>query len=294
MDAYALVCQSGNDCTALDRQIFSEMVGRDKELNTLELQVNKAISGEGSVINIIGEAGIGKSRLIAELRNSSAMKRVTLLEGRAISIGRNLSFHPIINLLRNWARIKEDDTSITAISKLETAIRNVCPEDTNEIFPFVATLMGMKLSGRHAERVKGIEGEALEKLIFKNLRDLLIKATELAPLVIVVEDLHWSDTSSLELLESLFRLAETRQIVFINVFRPNYPETGDRIIETIKEKLPVYYVEISLKPLNDLMGETLINNMLNIKGLQHAIVDQNYPAFGREPFFHRGSGAVVY
>ncbi|MBC2716483.1 MAG: AAA family ATPase [Desulfobacteraceae bacterium] len=269
----------------LERQIYSEMVGRDNDLNKLELQVNKAVDGEGSIVNVIGEAGIGKSRLIAELRNSSAMKRITLLEGRAISIGRNLSFHPIINLLKHWARIKDEDTSVSALSKLETAIRSICPEDTNEIFPFVATLMGMKLSGRHAERVKGIEGESLEKLIFKNMRNFLIKSTELTPLVIVTEDLHWADTSTIELLESLFRLAEAQRILFINVFRPNHPETGDKIIETIKEKLPVYYVEINLQPLNEQMSETLINNMLNIKGLQHAVVDQIIQRSGGNPFF---------
>ena len=111
LNAYALGGQTEKSCSGLDRQIFSEMVGRGRDLNTLELQVNKAINGEGSIVNVIGEAGIGKSRLIAELRNSSVMKRITLLEGRAISIGRNLSFHPIINLLKLWARIKEEDNS---------------------------------------------------------------------------------------------------------------------------------------------------------------------------------------
>ena len=285
VDAYSLVGQYEKTCTGLDRQIFSAMVGRDQELNKLELQVTKAVSGEGSIINVIGEAGIGKSRLIAEMRNSSVMKRITLLEGRAISIGRNLSFHPIINLLKHWAQINDKDTSVSALGKLETAIRSICPEDTNEIFPFVATLMGMKLSGRHAERVSGIEGEALEKLIFKNMRDLLIRSTELTPLVVVIEDLHWADTSSIELLESMFRLAETRRIVFINVFRPNHLETGDRIIETIKKNLLVYYVEIKLQPLNEQMGETLIHNMLKIKGLQHAVVDQIIQRAGGNPFF---------
>ncbi|MBC2713945.1 MAG: AAA family ATPase [Desulfobacteraceae bacterium] len=286
LDVYELIkAKVDRPRLGLERQIYSEMVGRDNDLNKLELQVNKASSGEGSIVNIIGEAGIGKSRLIAELRNSSVMKRITLLEGRAISIGRNLSFHPIINLLKHWSRIKEDDNSSTAISKLETAIRSVCPEDTDEIFAFVATLMGMKLSGRHAERLKGIEGEGLEKLILKNVKDLIIKSTELTPLVIVTEDLHWADTSSIELLESLFTLAETQRILFINVFRPNHPETGDRIVETIKEKLPVYYVEVNLKPLNEQMSETLINNMLNIRGLQLAVVDQIILRSGGNPFF---------
>ena len=286
LDVYVLIKEKiDRPRLGLERQIFSEMLGRDKELNKLELQINKAIDGEGSIVNVIGEAGIGKSRLIAELRNSMAMKRVTLLEGRAISVGRNLSFYPIINLFKYWGHIQEEDSSAAALSKLETAIKNVCHEEASNIFPFVATLMGMKLAGRHAERVKGIEGEALEKLIFKNIRDLLIKSTELTPIVIVIEDLHWADTSSIELLQSLFRLAENRRIIFINVFRPNYPETGDRIIETIKETLPVYYVEIHLQPLNEQMGETLINNMLKIKGLQQAVVDQIIQRAGGNPFF---------
>ena len=99
------------------------MVGRDKELDRLEFQVMKAINGEGSVVNVIGEAGIGKSRLIAELKKSHIMKRVTLLEGRAISIGKNLSFHPIIDLLKQWAGIAEDDSEAAAFDKLEKAIR---------------------------------------------------------------------------------------------------------------------------------------------------------------------------
>ncbi|MBC2716713.1 MAG: AAA family ATPase [Desulfobacteraceae bacterium] len=286
LDVYELIkAKVDRPRLGLERQIYSEMVGRDNDLSKLELQVMKAANGEGSIVNVIGEAGIGKSRLIAELKNREVVKRTTLLEGRAISIGRNLSFHPIINLFKHWARIKEDDNSSTALSKLETAIRSVCPEDTNEIFPFVATLMGMKLSGRHAERVKGIEGEALEKLIFKNMRDFLIKSTDLTPLIIVIEDLHWADTSSIELLEALSSLAETQRILFINVFRPNHLETGDRIIETIKEKLPVYYVEINLQPLNEQMSEMLINNMLNIRGLQHAMVDQIIQRSGGNPFF---------
>ncbi len=150
------------------------MVGRDNELAKLELQVLKAINEEGSVMNVIGEAGIGKSRLIAELKKCDIMKRVMVLEGRAISIGKNLQFHPIIDLFKNWADIFEDDSQTRAFNKLEQAVRTVHPEETDEILPFVATLMGMKLKDRYAERIEGIEGEALEKLIVKNVRELVI------------------------------------------------------------------------------------------------------------------------
>jgi class 3 adenylate cyclase len=92
-----------------ERMIYSEMIGREGELDRLELQVSKLINGAGSVVSIIGEAGIGKSRLIAELKKREIMSRATFVEGRAISMGRNLSFHPIIEILKQWASIKEDD-----------------------------------------------------------------------------------------------------------------------------------------------------------------------------------------
>ena len=268
-----------------ERMIYSEMVGRNKELDRLELQVMKAINGAGSIVNIIGEAGIGKSRLVAELKKREVMKKVTLFEGRAISIGRNLSFHPIIDLLKQWARIRADDGEAMAFGKLEAAVRNLYPQDTDEVLPFIATLMGMKPSGRYAERIKGIEGKALEKLILKNVRELLSKTTELTPLVIILEDLHWADTSSLELMESLFRLSETRRILFVNVFRPGYENTVNRVIDAIKEKLPVYYVEILIEPLDDQISETLINSILQMSGLHHAVIGQIVRRTGGNPFF---------
>ena len=283
-----------------ERRIYSEMVGRNDHLDKLELQVMKAINGKGSVVNIIGEAGIGKSRLVAELKRREIIKKVTLNEGRAISIGKNLSFHPIIDFFKQWAQIREDDPEPTAFNKLEATIRSLVPQEYGEILPFVATLMGMKLSGNYAQRVKGIEGEALEKLILKSLRELLIRAAKRTPLVVVIEDLHWADTSSIELLESLFRLAETERILFINVFRPGFRETGERIVETIANKLSVYYVEIMMEPLDEKVSEVLISNMLNISELHHAVIGRIVQRVGGNPFFIEevvrsfiDSGAIV-
>jgi len=269
----------------LERRIYSEIVGRDKELNKLALQLAKAIDGDGSVVNIIGEAGMGKSRLFAEVKNLDPLKRVMLLEGKAISIGRNLAFHPIIDLLKHWIRIGENDSEATALSKLESAVQGVCRENADEIIPFLATLMGMKFLGRYSERIAGIEGEALEKLIVKNIRDLLSKASELIPIVIVMEDLHWADTSSIELLESLFNLAESQSILFVNLFRPDHEETGERIVATLTEKLSVDHFEIVLKSLDESMSEKLISNMLHIGDLDYTIKNKIIERTGGNPFF---------
>ncbi len=268
-----------------EQMLHSEMIGREHELNQLVFQVSKAISGMGSVVNIIGEAGIGKSRLLAELKKLDIIDQVSFLEGRAISIGRKLSYYPVTNIFKQWAQIKTDDGETTALSKLEIAVRNVCPEDSHEILPFVATLMGMTLTGKYAERVKGIEGESLEKLILKNVRTLLVRASKAMPLVIVAEDLHWADKSSIELLGSLYRLAETQKIVFINIFRPIDIKTGLRISEIIREKLPENYIDIALTPLNEMTSRSFITGLLTLSYRLQNIIDQIIRRAGGNPFF---------
>jgi len=269
-----------------EMQVSSEMVGRDQELAKLELHILKAVNGKGSVVNVFGEPGVGKSRLLAELRQRDVISRVSFLEGRSISIGKNLSFHPIIDLFKQWATIKGNDTQAEASNRLETTIRRVCGDEADEIFPFVATLMGMKLSGKHSQRVDGIEGEALEKLILKNVRELLIRSSALIPVVIVMEDLHWADTTSLELLESLFRLTRNHRVVFINVFRPGYWKGDDRKVETLPEWLPdADFAEVAIKPLDRQTGEALVNSMLQVKGLPHTVKQQIVDRAGGNPFF---------
>ena len=273
------------DRTALDRMIFSKMVGRDKELSMMELLVSKGIEGEGTIINVIGEAGIGKSRLIAELKRKEVIKRVTLLEGRALSIGKNLSFHPIIDLLKNWAGIEETDNENECREKLIKTIESIHREKTSEIFPFTATLMGITLTGNHAKRVKDIKSDALSKFILKNLRDLFAAASGKKPLVIIIEDLHWADKSSIEMLESLFKLVERYSVLFINVFRPRYKDTSERLNKKIKKSYGQHCFDITLQALNEDQSEILVQNFLKIDGMPQHIRQQIIERSCGNPFF---------
>jgi class 3 adenylate cyclase len=268
-----------------ERMIYSRLIGRREELARIERQLMKVINGEGSVINIIGEAGIGKSRLVAELKKREVLQRVIVLEGRAVAIGRNLGLHPIIDILRQWSRIRHDDSEPVAFSKLESALQRIFPEEWGTRLPIMAALMGLRPAGHYARPAINIEGESLKKLIQANVRELLVRTANQMPMVIITEDLHWSDTSSIELLASLFDLSKTERIVFINLFRPGFKETGERLVESLHERPSLDCVEIRLDPLDARRCETLIRNMLSHSVLEHAITDQIVNRAGGNPYF---------
>ncbi|MFC2155523.1 protein kinase [Acidobacteriota bacterium] len=249
------------------RMIHSKMVGRNNELDLLKFHVLKLLNAEGSIISVVGEAGIGKSRLIAEFKKIEALKKVTLLEGRASSTGKNLSYHPLIEIIKNWADITEEDSDIESLSRLETAVTAIYPEGTDEVFPFLATIMGLELTGKYAERLKGIEATSLEKLILKNIREFIVNAVETGSVVFVLEDLHWADVSTVELLESLFSLVESHPILVINVLRPNYYDTGERILKTLRQRYGSIHQEIHLDSLDEKECESLISNLIKVSSL---------------------------
>jgi serine/threonine protein kinase/tetratricopeptide (TPR) repeat protein len=268
-----------------DRVIHSDLVGRKEELDKLEYLLLKAINGEGSIVSIIAEAGIGKSRLISEFKKKEIFQRVNLLEGKALSTQRNVSFYPIISILKQWAQINENDNESQAFSKLEHSISSRFDEEANEIVPFIATLMGFNLTGEYEKRVNEVSSEALSKLIQKSMRNLILKGSQLKPVIFIVEDIHWADLSSIELLQSLLRLAENNKILFVSTMRPDFPETGDKIISTIKDKYSAFYSEMKLKPLNHEDCQILLQNLLKIQDLPIQLRNSISKSTEGNPFF---------
>jgi len=268
-----------------ERKIASEMVGRGREAGQLESLIKKLIAGKGSVVNIVGKAGIGKSRLVAEMKVQPLMEKALLLEGRAMSTGKNLSYHPIIDLLKSWADISEDDPPAVSSEKLQKRIIYFAAERADEIYPFIGTMMGLPLEGKHKERVKGIEGEALEKLILKNLRDLIISAAKDKPRIYLIEDMHWADSSSLTMFESLYKLSQNHPVMFINVLRPGYKESGDYILKWLVDNLPGDNITINVSPLADGESGELINNLLKKVSLPEKVASTIIRKTEGNPFF---------
>jgi tetratricopeptide (TPR) repeat protein len=261
------------------------LIGRDAELRQLRQCIGRVLRGDGGIVSLVGEAGIGKSRLVREGLASDDARQATLLIGRSLSVGRSFSFHPFADLLRGWADIPRDADEDQTLSRLDESVRGLCGDETDEIVPFVASLMGLRPTAAHAARLDGIEGEALERLVFKSMRTLFVHLASKQPLVLFFEDLHWADRSSVQLLEFLLRLVSERPILFIHAFRPEYADSGQRILEVARAQYPLQHRLIPLRPLDGSQCTELIQSLLRSEHLPPAVVELIGSKAEGSPFF---------
>lgn len=238
------------------------LVGRRDELNRLDEAWTRVLRGDGCIVSVIGDAGMGKSRLIAEWASRADIGAARRLDARSLSVGHGLRFHPFTDLLRHWLELHEEDSGEVALARLERALRELFGDGMSEIAPFLGMMMGLRLSGAHAERVQGIEGEALEKLIVQSMRTLLRRLGQDRPLVVVFEDLHWADHSSIALLESLLRLVADTPILFVHAFRPDFPDSSGRIHDAACRRHPLHHLEIRLPRLDERQCGQLIASLV--------------------------------
>jgi class 3 adenylate cyclase/tetratricopeptide (TPR) repeat protein/type II secretory pathway predicted ATPase ExeA len=254
-----------------ERQVFSTLVGRDQELEQLKDRVRRLDQGEGSIVSLIAQAGIGKSRLVAELRTWAGDRGVTWLEGRSLSTGQQLSFHPFADLCRAWARIEDSDDEDRAREKLESLVGELPPEEAADAFLFLGAILGMRHDLAREQRLEHIHGDALEKMIRHSVTELLRKSSKRRSLLVVMDDFHWADLSSVALLESLLLLAVEQPILFLNVARPGFPESSGHISHLADERYGERHLAIRLEPLKSEATREMINNLFKQGDLPHAL-----------------------
>ncbi len=288
MPVYALLPDEGQHIPVhcmKRRSPASPLVGRDNEMALLEHHLKNLISGKGGIVNLTGEAGIGKSRLITELKNRPDVDDVLLLESSTHTIGRNLPYHVFISMIKNWAGIHDHHTREEAAAKLEDIISRELPEKANDIVPFIIRLMGFAMASRHENIIRDIGGDALEKMMRKSALELLKGLTGYGPLVIVLEDLHWADQSSLQLLSVLFSLVPDAPVLFVNLFRTPADDEMRGFMKNAEQDYMDYFYHIPLQPLNTRHSELLINRLLKFKGLPKTTRNKIVQQAGGNPFF---------
>ena len=190
---------------------LTRFVGRHKEMEALREALEMVRAGSGQVVGIVGDAGVGKSRLILELKNMLPKGEYICLEGRCFHHGRSMSYLPVLDILRSYFGIEEDDTELEIKKKLREKLEGVPPA--------LHELLSLKVED---EKYLQLGPHQRREHTFEAIRDLLLRESQKKPLILVVEDLHWIDPSSQAFLDYLIGWLPNTPIALILLYRPEY------------------------------------------------------------------------
>lgn len=205
--------------------------------------------GGGQVVGVVGEAGVGKSRLILEMRNRLPQDECTMLEGRCIQYGSSMAYLPILDFLKHYFEIKEGNREVAIKKKLENKIVQLDERLKNSLSPF-QDLLSVKID---QEAYLQLDPTVKKLRKFEAIRDLLIRESENKILVIVIEDLHWMDKISGEFLNFFIDSLPGTRIMLILLYRPEYNhQWGSKS----------YYTKIGLDQLGSVSGAELVQAIL--------------------------------
>jgi predicted ATPase/class 3 adenylate cyclase len=263
------------------------MVGRESELRSLTQVVGALITyQQGAFAMIVGEAGVGKSRLLSELRALSSQLPVTILAGYSLTYRRTVSYWLFLELLHNYLKVTPDMPVAQISERLEQKVTQVVGDQAAGILPYLRHLLSLPLRDASiAERISYLDAGQLRQQIFLAVRELLVAEARNLPLILLLEDMHWADEASLDLLS--FLLDSTRQapLFILAVTRPFQDGPLNRIVRQAEKSLVDNFVLIQLKTLSLQQSEQLLDRLLDIPNLPLAL---------REQIIQRASGIPLY
>jgi class 3 adenylate cyclase/tetratricopeptide (TPR) repeat protein len=203
---------------------LTPLVGRDRELELLRDCYERAKSGRGQVFSIVGEAGLGKSRLVYEFQQALAGEQVTFLEGRCAPYATAVPYFPIIDILRQNFGIEPGDTGENAAGKINRQLERLGLR-IDDAFPYLRELLSVEPLARQDDIAKGLPPEVLRQRTFEAIRTLTLRAAELRPVVILIEDLHWCDKASNEFNRFLLEHIAGARVLLLFTYRPEFAPT---------------------------------------------------------------------
>jgi tetratricopeptide (TPR) repeat protein len=250
----------------------SPLVGRERERDALCSAIGNLRDGQGSILSVTGEAGLGKSRLLAETRADLADETgIRWLEGRSFSFERAVPFTPFVSMLNRFFELDKLRGDVARYSRLKESLSAWVPGHESELAPPIAAMLGIAVPGLDGEQVRHLEPPQLRGAIFMAVHGLFSALARQGALVLVFEDLHWADDTSLELLQSLLPLTNEAQVAIVALFRPHHDEPSWGFHEAASRDFPHRYAQIALQPLDERDARTLVGNLLWIEDLPESV-----------------------
>jgi class 3 adenylate cyclase/tetratricopeptide (TPR) repeat protein len=264
----------------------SLLVGREKEFSNVESVAMDFLNGEGRILTLVGEAGIGKSRLVEELHailEQQFSSDFQWIEARGISYEMTRPYGLFVQALRQFCKVNVEDPPEIIRQKVAHTFNTLSLDQQSGITNTVELLLTVHNSGVAAE--KPLQGEALKREIFESVLNIWSAKAEEKPLVVVFDDLHWADSASVDLIDHIFQLTERVPILFICAFRPHRDSAAWQLKKKAEIDFPGRYLEIELAPLGDADSGQLVKNLLAISDLPSNLRETVLRKSEGNPFF---------
>jgi class 3 adenylate cyclase/tetratricopeptide (TPR) repeat protein len=272
IDAYELVgaTSARTRLHAAVSRGLTPFVGRKAEIETFRQLIEKSGAGRGQIFAMVGEPGMGKSRLVYEFTHSHVPPDWLVLEAPSVSYGKATPYFPVIELLRRYFEISAREETESSESKILNRILEL-DEMLKDAVPPILALLGnlpddredsLVSHGSNGQRLdvidaikkfNGMEPQQRRRQTFESIKRLMIRESQKQPLLIVFEDLHWIDNETQAFLDNLVEsLPMARMLLLVN-YRPNYSHDW-------AEK--TYYTQLRVDPLQSTSAEELLQHLL--------------------------------
>jgi class 3 adenylate cyclase len=277
----------------------SPMVGRDSELATLLNLCDTVQMGLGRAVLVVGEPGLGKTRLIQEWQRKAEAEKISSagksindrpshgcwVIGRCASYGQGLAYRLLIEVLKNMLGVSVGSNEPEIHAALLELTSNLFGDQIMEVYPYLGHLLSLKLEGEAAERANITDPQALQNQYLSAMLRLFQASIKEHPLILVLEDLHWADASSTELFAKLLPLVLRAPILICLVTRPDHEAVGWKLVNAARELLGGSLTEINLGTLSEKDSRLLIDNLLEIEALPERVRDLILKKAEGNPFF---------
>jgi adenylate cyclase len=244
----------------------SPMVGREAELDDLissleDLEFNQ----RGQLVTLIGEAGIGKSRLTAEFKDNVDTTKMTVLEGQSLTYRRSVSYWIFLELLRDLIGVTTDTPNLETRDRLASRVNQALGSDAGGALPYLEHLLSVEPSDvKLTQRLAYLDAEQQRKQTFLAVRNLLLAEARKKPLVLILEDLHWVDEVSLDLLNFLLDSIDDLPLMVLVISRPPLDSTFEEIFTQTQARLGSRCRSIRLQNLSDEQSDRLLMGLLGM------------------------------